>query len=179
MTAREHAEKVRWALHTSATSRDEHYAALDALLADAVRAEEERDFHAESNRLNAEALLAEEDAHDATKARAVRAEEQRDTLRAALSHAPTPEFVQDDYRNRMSYPAQAYRTWYDGVRAAALSSSEGREDTPTHSLHPTHHCLTCGTADGPGPGCVNCRGTGFDQTPCLACASAPGEEQNR
>lgn len=47
-------------------------------------------------------------------------------------------------------------------------------DSPsTASIHPRHHCMSCGTLDAPGPGCVNCRQTGYDQTPCKACAQDP------
>jgi len=34
----------------------------------------------------------------------------------------------------------------------------------------SHVCVTCSPApDVPGKGCHNCRATGYDQTPCLAC----------
>lgn len=36
----------------------------------------------------------------------------------------------------------------------------------------THVCLSCSPdAQTPGPGCINCRRTGMDQTPCLPPAS--------
>lgn len=37
----------------------------------------------------------------------------------------------------------------------------------------SHVCLSCSPElDVRGPGCINCRRTGYDQTPCLACAKA-------
>jgi hypothetical protein len=47
--------------------------------------------------------------------------------------------------------------------------------------HPLHHCMTCGTEGAPGPGCGNCRQTGFDQTPCLhpdCQGAAPTGQEN-
>lgn len=32
-----------------------------------------------------------------------------------------------------------------------------------------HYCLVCSDGRKPGPGCINCRSTGYDQTPCLDC----------
>lgn len=35
----------------------------------------------------------------------------------------------------------------------------------------SHVCVSCSPRpDVPGPGCLNCRQTGFDQTPCVPCA---------
>ncbi len=37
----------------------------------------------------------------------------------------------------------------------------------------SHVCVSCSPElDVRGPGCINCRQTGYDQTPCLACAKA-------
>lgn len=37
-----------------------------------------------------------------------------------------------------------------------------------------HVCLSCSpTGDQPGPGCINCRHTGWDQTPCQLSTSEP------
>jgi hypothetical protein len=49
-----------------------------------------------------------------------------------------------------------------------LAQGEAAEDK-RYACHPTHYCITCGSKDGPGAGCGNCRQTGFDQTPCLRC----------
>lgn len=40
--------------------------------------------------------------------------------------------------------------------------------------HPWHACGTC-SPDGThaGPGCHNCRETGYDQTPCRTCIDDP------
>ena len=34
--------------------------------------------------------------------------------------------------------------------------------------HP-HHCASCSRDGKPGPGCINCRQTGYDQTPYPNC----------
>lgn len=35
----------------------------------------------------------------------------------------------------------------------------------------SHVCGSCSPRpDVPGPGCINCRNTGYDQTPCVPCA---------
>lgn len=52
-----------------------------------------------------------------------------------------------------------------------------RKRTPTWlprrgANHP-HFCVSCSDGDGQGPGCINCRRTGMDQTPwphCKECA---------
>lgn len=44
------------------------------------------------------------------------------------------------------------------------------------ALHP-HFCVVCSDGEAKGPGCVNCRSTGFDQSPwpdCVPCEAAPG-----
>lgn len=119
---------------------------------------------------------------DALLADAVRAEEQRDVLREAaegwLAFWRNPTYRAGDTIRLTGGEGTKLNGLIVQTRAA-LSSSSAPGKTPTHSVHPTHYCITCGSADGPGPGCGNCRGTGFDQTPCRACDSAPGEEQNR
>lgn len=43
----------------------------------------------------------------------------------------------------------------------------------------THVCLSCSPdAQRPGPGCVNCRHTGMDQTPCLPRGAVAGAAPN-
>lgn len=34
--------------------------------------------------------------------------------------------------------------------------------------HP-HYCVSCSNGETPGPGCINCRSTGYDQTPRPDC----------
>lgn len=36
-----------------------------------------------------------------------------------------------------------------------------------------HFCLVCSDGTERGPGCINCRETGMDQTPCIDC---PGRD---
>ena len=36
------------------------------------------------------------------------------------------------------------------------------------ALHP-HYCVTCSDGHAMGPGCINCRQTGYDQTPWPNC----------
>lgn len=44
-----------------------------------------------------------------------------------------------------------------------------------------HACVVCGTVGTPGPGCINCRQTGYDQTPCQRgrCEGADIEADER
>lgn len=55
---------------------------------------------------------------------------------------------------------------------------EGLAVQPTD--HAVHACLVCAPdRSTPGPGCINCRQTGYDQTPCVECPGAavqPTEE---
>lgn len=45
---------------------------------------------------------------------------------------------------------------------------------PGRGVNHPHFCLSCSNGETRGPGCINCRQTGFDQTPwpdCRECAS--------
>jgi hypothetical protein len=45
---------------------------------------------------------------------------------------------------------------------------------PGRGVNHPHYCLSCSNGETKGPGCMNCRQTGFDQTPrptCGGCAS--------
>lgn len=45
---------------------------------------------------------------------------------------------------------------------------------PGRGVNHPHYCVSCSNGETRGPGCMNCRQTGFDQTPwptCEGCAS--------
>jgi hypothetical protein len=45
---------------------------------------------------------------------------------------------------------------------------------PGRGVNHPHYCLSCSSGEAKGPGCMNCRQTGFDQTPwptCGGCSS--------
>jgi hypothetical protein len=45
--------------------------------------------------------------------------------------------------------------------------------------HP-HYCVSCSDGEAAGPGCGNCRSTGYDQTPWPNCVGCKADaEQNR
>jgi hypothetical protein len=47
---------------------------------------------------------------------------------------------------------------------------------PGRGVNHPHYCLSCSDGEAKGPGCMNCRQTGFDQTPwpqCAGCATPP------
>jgi hypothetical protein len=62
--------------------------------------------------------------------------------------------------------------WYETHRAG-----EATERDTSYACHPTHYCITCGSKDGPGLGCGNCRQTGYDQTPCQLCPAGEATEE--
>lgn len=39
-----------------------------------------------------------------------------------------------------------------------------------------HYCRTCSDGTKPGPGCINCRQTGYDQSPCINCPKLNNKE---
>lgn len=62
-----------------------------------------------------------------------------------------------------------------------LRAAEGARILELEAAHPealypcgrSHACRSCSpNRVVPGPGCLNCRQTGCDQTPCLACRDA-------
>lgn len=57
------------------------------------------------------------------------------------------------------------------VATAALAGGITAPVDRSYASHPLHYCITCGSPAGPGPGCGNCRQTGYDQTPCRLCAA--------
>jgi len=52
-----------------------------------------------------------------------------------------------------------------------LLSDDPSYSTFTLGSDHRHFCLVCSDGNSPGPGCINCRQTGMDQTPCLNCPS--------
>lgn len=48
-----------------------------------------------------------------------------------------------------------------------------RKSRPGRGVNHPHYCLSCSNGEAKGPGCMNCRQTGFDQTPWPSCAGCP------
>ena len=100
----------------------------------------------------------------------------RDSLTAHASHEAIAEMIKGAKAEHRRIGRHI--TWLEELHAKRLAEKESGawpyRDDPDAVRFPcgqSHACWTCSPhPDVPGPGCLNCRDTGYDQTPCMGCA---------
>lgn len=75
-------------------------------------------------------------------------------------------FRQD--RSNKSVLAVIREAYAAGREAARTDATTPEWPNGRGGKHP-HYCVTCSDGETQGPGCINCRSTGFDQTPWPNC----------
>lgn len=60
------------------------------------------------------------------------------------------------------------RSMYPGVEVMIVPKELPIEPVERFAYH-DHYCRVCSNGSNPGTGCINCRNTGMDQTPCHEC----------
>lgn len=84
--------------------------------------------------------------------------------RAAFAEHAAPEAVAHHLRQAEMAAARA------NAEVRWLSNLLAEKTADTRHLH---ICVSCSDGTAPGPGCINCRDTGMDQTPCQAEGHQP------
>lgn len=100
--------------------------------------------------------------------------------RASFERHASPEAIASALKGAQTEQRRVARVtaWLEELHAKRVDEKARGiwpyQDDPDAVRFPcgrSHVCVSCSPRpDVPGPGCINCRQTGYDQTPCVKCS---------